>query len=72
MNKLKISKLILILLIIAAIIIGTIIIFKYTNRYINEKDIKQVLEVIKNDQQETTLDNIKVDGYEVVRNNKNP
>ena len=46
MNKLLIFKIILVLLIIAAIVVGTLLVIKYTSRYINENNARQIVNEI--------------------------
>ena len=68
MDKLKACKLILILLIVSTTIVAGLIIFKYTKRYLNEQNIKEILVSIKNDTAKEI--NAEIDGYAIIRNIK--
>lgn len=71
MSKLKIYKLILCILIVAAIIVGTIITVKGIRIYINESNIKELIDSIQEqiiDENVSEID-AEMDGYKVIRNN---
>ena len=67
MTMLKFCKLILILLIVAAIVVGSLVVSKYAKRYGNEKNIKEIVKTINEGKGEI---NEEIEGYQVIRNNK--
>jgi len=70
MSKIKIYKIILICLIIAAIIVGTLVTIKYFNLYKNETEVKQVIasinEEFKNSDKPIKEINQQIQGHKVV------
>lgn len=70
MSKIKIYKIILICLIIAAIIIGTLVAIKYFNLYKNETEAKQVIanikEELKNNDEPIKEINQQIQGHKVI------
>ncbi|MBQ3145500.1 MAG: sortase [Clostridia bacterium] len=70
MSKIKIYKIILICLIIAAIIIGALVVIKYFNLYKNETEAKQVIanikEELKNNDEPIKEINQQIQGNKVV------
>lgn len=70
MSKIKIYKMILICLIIAAIIVGTLVAIKYFNLYKNETEAKQVIaninEEFKNSDEPIKEINQEIQGHKVV------
>ena len=70
MSKVKIYKVILICLIIAAVIVGTLVAIKYFNLYKNESEAKQVIvninEQLKNNDEPIKEINQQIQGHKVV------
>ena len=70
MSKIKIYKMILICLIIAAIIVGALVVIKYFNLYKNESEAKQVISNInkelKNSDEPIIEINQQIQGHKVV------